>query len=546
MITRILLIDVEVGISPENRDSQLWTGEGSQLYSRWAHHPLGMMYLAAAARTAFPDVDVRISHTVTSGDPDQKIERIFSEMAEFKPDLIGLRALSIAQADFTQIASRVRQVMNGATLVAGGPYPSASYDEILSAGLADICVIGEGDETFVEILKEMRNSGRLPLNLPGTAIYEDGEVRLNIGRPLIADIDSLPSPAHDLVDFEEYRGISHHSFTSTAETAFIEASRGCPYQCFYCHQTFGKSIRRHSPERVVAEMRSYRDTYGITNFVFVDDLFNVPQRMAKTTLSLIAKELPGIRINFPNGLRGDQMDDELIDLFEAAGTRHLAIAIESAIPRLQESVIGKHLKLDRAQECVEKLSKRFVCGCFFMVGFPSETYEEALETIEFAQQLDHLVAPILNTVRIFKATPFFSMLNIDKEMMAKLVPQETGLHQPRLEGGDVFYGDFFPDDVVPLKGKDIKELRFRWVEKVFFNPERIRNSHRMLEKHMTHPEMMEFYRNQMDDTAFDERKLEGFLSLGANKKQGRFQLSGEALRTIRRSAELAGERIGME
>ena len=494
MIKKIFLIDI---------DNDKTSHPQSQLHSRWGHHPIGLMYLASSVRETFPDIEVIIFHTITSSDPYERISHLIREN---NPDLIGLRALSIARKEFNQISGIIRKDWPDLPIVAGGPLPSSSYDDILNSSLADLVVIGEGEQTFVELIKRLCFDGSLPDDLPGTAVLKDHEVKLNIHRQPISDLDMLPFPEYNLIDLKDYEGISNIAFQDTTKSAFICSSRGCPYRCFYCHQLFGKKVRRRSAENIVAEMEEHYYKRNIKDFVFLDDVFNVPMTEAKKVLIEISRKLPDVRLNFSNGLRADQIDDEMIDLLVETGTVHMALAVETASPRIQK-IIGKNLKLDKAFKAIDAASRRFIICTFFMIGFPTETFEEAMETVKFAEQLEYLAEPTLSIVRVYKRTSLYDMLQPTKDQEKALISQEQESFLPKLFSDLIFYGDLFPDEKVPLKGEDIKELRWEWVRRVLSNPKRIINSHRTLQKHLNQKQVMEFYRNLFDNSEFDEESL---------------------------------------
>ncbi len=499
MIKRILLVDVEFDKT---------AGDHTQLHSRWTHHPIGLMYLASSVNRVFPEIEFSILHTAVC---DVAEESLAEAIGDFRPDLVGFRCLSFYQARFRALAALAREKVPEAVIVAGGPYPTSSYRGVLENGDADICVVGEGEETFIELVARMRDGDRLPLDVAGTCVIGEGRVRINDGRALITDVDAIPFPDYSLVDLEAYQGISNHAFQSSYDCAFIFATRGCPYRCFYCHQFFGKQIRRRSPENVVGEMEAHYLERGTKTFVFLDDLFNVPKEKGKEVLRLIAKRLPDVNINFPNGLRADQLDDEFLDLLEEAGTVHLILAIESATPRLQK-LMGKNMKIERAMEFIHKASRRFIVGSFFMAGFPTETMDEVMHTISLAKELDYVAQPVLSIVRVYPGTSLFQSLNPTAEQARMIDSQTMAAAQPRIHNESSFYGDFFPKDKVPLGGDDIKEIRWTWIREVFHNKERIRNSHGVLEKYLDRDQILVFYKNLFDNPAFDEHSLKNMLA----------------------------------
>ncbi len=501
MVRKVFLIDAEFDMTHR------WE---NQLQSKWSHHPLGLMYLISHTRKTYPDIEFKILHTITCEDAREDIKNIISK---FKPDLIGIRSLSVCSGEFKTLAETVRQEAPNTPFIGGGPYPSASYEHILaSPPLVDLVVRGEGEITFVELITWLREKGSLPSSLMGTVIPVGGRVQINESRPIIENIDEIPPPAYDAIELEDYRGISNHAFQKADSCAFIETSRGCTYKCYYCHAALSKTVRRRSPDLVFEEISDHYHKRGIRDFVFVDDIFNVPKKAGKSILRGIIKRFPGVKINFSNGLRADQLDDEFIDLLEEAGTVHLALAIETATPRLQKLIV-KHLNLPKAKVMMEKCTKRFITCGFFIIGFPTETREEAMETVSFAKDLTHLAQPVLSICRVYRGTPLFDALDPTPEQTRFIDEQMTGAPQAKLAGSNNFYGDFFPSEKVPLKGEGISAIRWEWMRSVILNPDRIHNSHMIMKKFLADEQIIDFHKNFTDNPDFSKNDLNKLLKM---------------------------------
>ncbi len=498
MINRILLVDVEIFVDINN--------PGVQLYS---HHPIGLLYLISSAKIQFPEIEFKVFHTSTSADPIKDFEDILSS---FNPDLVGLRALSIAADSYKIICNKIREIKPQIPIIGGGPYPSISYEDLLQSGMIDVAVIGEGETTFVELISQLMSSTAIPTDIKGTAVLENEKLKVNEQQPIIKDIDVLPFPDYDYIDLKAYSHLKNHALQDASKSAFILSSRGCPYGCFYCHQLFGKRIRRRSAENVVAEMREHIEKRGIFDFVFLDDIFNVPMKDAKKVLSAIIKELPPVRINFPNGLRADFIDDELLDLFEKAGTVEMALAVETVVPRLQK-LIGKNLDIAKAQKSISAASKRFITRIFFIIGFPTETYEEAMETLNFAASFEYASQPSLSILRLYNNSKLFSLLQPTEEQATLIAEQEKNFIHLKMFNDLEFYGDLFPAEKVPLKSPDLKELQYYWMRNVIMNPNRIKNSYQVISKHHDLEKILEFYKSVFDRPKFSEKDLQLLLNM---------------------------------
>ena len=158
---------------------------------------------------------------------------------------------------------------------------------------------------------------------PGTA-WPDGEggVEANPPGAIVEDVAALPWPAYDLVEMEAYFSQLHTHLSpqqAHARYAPVFTSRGCPYRCIYCHSIFGKKWRARSPESVVGEMKTLVERFGIKEFEIIDDAFNLDRRRVLEICDLIEKEGLEVSLAFPNGLRTDVLDDEVIHALRRAG-----------------------------------------------------------------------------------------------------------------------------------------------------------------------------------------------------------------------------------
>jgi anaerobic magnesium-protoporphyrin IX monomethyl ester cyclase len=123
---------------------------------------------------------------------------------------------------------------------------------------------------------------------------------------------------------------------------------------------------------------------GIRDIEVLDDIFNFDMDRAKVILKSMGKLSPGVKLSFPNGVRADRLDEELLDLMKVANTKYLVIAVESGSPRIQK-FIRKNVNLEKAMEMINlSVSKKIYTSGFFMLGFPTETADEAGETVDFA------------------------------------------------------------------------------------------------------------------------------------------------------------------
>ncbi len=354
----------------------------------------GLMYLGAVARTCA--WDTRALDTYLVEDPEVAIR---VALKRFPADVIGISALTAESRSMHALARVVRAARPEAVVLAGGAHASAEPVQTALNPAVDAAVIGEGEETLREILKRIA-AGKPWKDSAGLAFRgEDGQVHQTRPRGYLEDLDQLPPPAWDLTDIDAYSQRRGMSLAGQRRYMPLTTSRGCPYRCSYCHDIQGKRFRAHSPEYVLRMMDDLRRDYAVHDFDITDDIFNFDaERMLKLCDGMI--ERGDIRFTCPNGIRADRMTVEQVERMADAGCQYVAIAIETATPRLQKQ-IRKHLRFDKALVIIEAFNCRqvFTSG-FFMMGFPSETETELRATIEFALESK------LHAAHFFVVTPF--------------------------------------------------------------------------------------------------------------------------------------------
>jgi anaerobic magnesium-protoporphyrin IX monomethyl ester cyclase len=388
---------------------------GRQKWRSDVSPPLGLMYLSAALKQARPDIDTRIHNMKL----DNTSGLALAELAtDFAPDLIGLSVLSASSNVLPKAVFALKNALPDVPIVLGGPHASAVGLQAFNEAPFDFLVQGEGEEAIVQLVEALENGPtefRDPFEFetsdedPMFALLRDVEgLCFPSGRDLvkkpyarkIEDIEALPFPDWDAIDFSEYARNQSMAPIGFRRYANLMTSRGCPFRCIYCHDHLGKSFRARSPSLVVDEIEILYRKYKIKHFEIIDDIFNFNKKRTIEICREIKRRKLKIRIAFPNGLRGDLLDEEVIDALAEAGTHFISFAVETATPRLQK-LVRKHNRLEILKKNIDyAVSRKIFSYGFFMIGFPTETREEMAATIEFA------CTSKLNAASFFIVTPF--------------------------------------------------------------------------------------------------------------------------------------------
>ena len=384
--------------------------------------PLGLLSLIACIRERFEGyieiklVDLKVRHL-----PAEHVQTLLDE---FHPDVVGLSALNCEAGASRAIAELCKKFDPAIITVMGGPYALHRSEEILNTSPFDWVFDGPADNTFPEALYRYSCGDDLDndwgKDLKGFSYRtQDGGLHLSGKQDSVDDLDSLPRPAWDLIDFNLYANKTRFgAMAKTSRYAMLFTSRGCPYLCHYCHDIFTKKYVYQSVEGVIADIEHLYSVYGISEFQIVDDIFNLHKPRLRAIMDEVARRWPGqLHFSFPNGLRGDILDAKTIKLLCDAGTYAATIAVETVTPRLQ-ALIEKDLDFDKARWAIAEFNKYdVVVAGFFMLGFPTETREELQATIDFALESELTLANFF-TVTPQPKTPLY--LLAEKESKAAL------------------------------------------------------------------------------------------------------------------------------
>lgn len=347
--------------------------------------PLGLLYLTSSIREKFNNaIDIRVMDLKVAEMSDQDLLLV---LRTFQPDVIGFSALNF-EAQSSYMIARTAKTLNPAVItVMGGPFALNNSAFVLEEPSIDWVFEGPADKTFPEALFRLACNREIGTDIPGfSRRLPDGALHLSKSQDFIADIDALPMPAWDLVDFDLYAKKPNHAANLKGKRyAPLFTSRGCPYLCNYCHDIFSKKFTYHSVERVIAEIEHLYENYGVDEFHIEDDIFNLHKPRVRALMQEVQRRWPGkMKFAFPNGLRADILDRETVNAMCDGGTYAVCIAIETVTPRLQK-LIDKHLDIEKAKRALEYFNDRGIqVTCFFMLGFPTETEEELQATINFA------------------------------------------------------------------------------------------------------------------------------------------------------------------
>lgn len=347
--------------------------------------PLGLGYLASSLRSRGYGVRI-LDCTRERLDLPGLLERI----REWRPRMVGFQTFSYDFGTVRRALEGVKEVDPDIVTVVGGPHPSGVPVETLEdMSAADYAFRGEGEEGLPLLVGRLFARQDIDLaSIPGLVWREDGRVRAN-GVRFVEDLDSLGLPAWDLMDPRSYQFAPQGVFLKSPPVAPISTSRGCPFQCTYCagKTLTGARIRKRSIPHVLDEVELLYHEYGAREIHIVDDNFTMfRDRVVEFCEGLHERRLK-IHFTFPNGVRIDTLDGELLRLLKQAGCYSMIVGIESGSDRVLKAM-KKGLTTETVRRGVALIKEAGIdVSGFFILGYPGETRDEMLQTIAFSRRL---------------------------------------------------------------------------------------------------------------------------------------------------------------
>ncbi len=307
-------------------------------------------------------------------------------------DIAGFQVFTCTVREVHKSLKIVKSLNPKIVTVIGGPHPSGDPEGAMDfLQEADFAFRGEAEIGLPKLLRKL-NGNNIEYefkDIPNLVWRESGKIYSNPLQP-IDDLDSLGLPSWDLINPNDYPAGPIGTFAKNFPLTTISTTRGCAYDCTFCANNLimGKKVRTRSAETVLNEMQLLYDKYGVREFQIIDDTFTSAKELVKGVCKGIIEKGLKVSLSFPNGVRLNTLDEEILYWLERAGCYSLGVGIESGSEKTIKA-INKKQTLAEVKEKVELISKFPKIGItgFFIIGYPGEEEKDILATIRLSKQL---------------------------------------------------------------------------------------------------------------------------------------------------------------
>lgn len=355
--------------------------------------PLSLAYCASIIRKCGLDVVLYDFHGMRGLDMSKELSRIKAEDIVFitSSDIDKWQCPQIDLAPVLRTVEAAKQRTDNIFII--GPHGTMNPELMLRLTGAKAVIRGEPECAVVELATEMDIG-----NVRGISFKRNGVV-IHAPDSLDVDMDALPFPDLSLLKKVDYR----YEIVGN-RLAVIEASRNCPSQCTFCNKSmYGTRYRLKSIKRVMEEIKAGM-RHGARRGKFVDLNIGTDKSYLRRLCHAIIEEVPGFE--WCCQARIDSADDELIPLMVRAGCRLIDFGVESGMQDRLDC-LGKGLDLEKVKHILQLCKKhKLPTLCFFMMGLPDETLQEAKRTLDYAFDINSTYASF-HILTYFKGTEIF-------------------------------------------------------------------------------------------------------------------------------------------
>ncbi|MCP4602559.1 MAG: B12-binding domain-containing radical SAM protein [Proteobacteria bacterium] len=368
--------------------------------------PIGLGIIASVLKNSGHEVDI-LDVNAHRYDPDDVVKKAVSSRA----DVIGVSGLISTYKYQCWLANELKARLPNTPLISGGGCATCASEQLMQNAPFDALVIGEGEWTALE-LADAIEAGEPLDKVKGLALRDNESILFTKSRPPEKDLDAFPLPAYELFPTEIY--VENPIWRFEKKSMNLISSRGCPMNCHFCYNLFGKrSYRKRGVESIIKEVQLLKKDYDIECFGFVDDNLTIN----KKHLIAVCKELAKEKIEWGCHGRVDTVDDERLSWMAISGCRWLGFGIESGSQKILDSM-NKRATVEQAKVAMRKTSEYGIFpNATFIYGYPGEDQETILDSMRFKIEFG-----IYNDA--FFATPYPGTKLYEQARSQNLIPNE--------------------------------------------------------------------------------------------------------------------------
>lgn len=345
---------------------------------RGKNPPLGLLYVASYMKKNSDEFEIEFIDAQLEDTSYEELEQL---IIENKFDIVGITTMTQTMVDVLELAKIVKKCNSKTKIVVGGHHTAIYPKETAELENIDFVVVGEGEETFLELAQALKNNTNLK-DVNGLVYQENGKIVFTKGRETKKDLDSLPFPDREFTEYKKYTSLLTRYDIATT----IITTRGCPFKCTFCDRpTISNKIRYRSAQNIVDEIEECLEL-GIKNFIFYDDTFTVNKKRVIEFCELVISKKLDITWNIRT--RVDTVDEEMIIALKKAGCVGINYGVEAGNDKIMKN-LKKGITVEQVKQAFAITQKHKVSTvAFFMIGNPGEELSDIEDSFNLAIELN--------------------------------------------------------------------------------------------------------------------------------------------------------------
>ncbi len=343
---------------------------------------------------------------------NQRLKLIIKHLKKIRPKIIGLSTTNLEFNEVVKINQAIKKINKNIFVIVGGSQPTYRAKDFLSNGFKFIC-IGEGEKTILEFVREIQNQTFNWGEINGLAWKKNHKSIFNPPRQLMseAEINQITSLSFDKIDsryFDINLGIIRGL---PIKGALLLTTRGCPFNCSYCgcNLIFGRKLRFKTMENIETEIKYLKENYDVEGIWIVDDTFTISQEHILGVCKILKK----YNMIWGCQSRVDTINEKIIKVMKKSGCVQVDFGVESGSQRILDEIIFKRTNIQQIVKAF-KLAKKYKLRTLanFMLGLPTETYEDLEMTKKLAEKIKADVY-LFSIATPLPGTKLYEMVNVD-------------------------------------------------------------------------------------------------------------------------------------
>ena len=307
-------------------------------------------------------------------------QETIKQIKQFKFDVVLIGGLIPVYKRIIELTQYVKNIRSDCLVIAGGSAAMSVPELLLSNSQVDVVCSGEGELAVIELLKALKNNEIKDVTeIPGFYFRIGDETFFSGKRGLIKDLDTESDmPAYDLLPMDIYLA---NPVVGLGKDIDVISSRGCPFNCTFCYQPWGRRFRGHSVDFIIENLKYLKKTYHVDFISFQDDEFMANKKRVYEFCEEVQRQLPGLLWSCTG--RANIIDEEIVSAMRASGCVSISYGFESGSPRMLKNM-NKEVTIVQMEKAAE-LNRNYelMLPVSFIIGMPGEDEESCGETVEF-------------------------------------------------------------------------------------------------------------------------------------------------------------------